>query len=29
MFPLRDENPVVRKPFATMTIIGLNIGLDQ
>jgi len=25
MFPLRDENPTVRTPIATMTIIGLNV----
>src|SRR5690606_18625475 len=26
MFPLRDENPIVRRPVATMVIIGLNIA---
>jgi membrane associated rhomboid family serine protease len=26
MFPLRDENPVFRKPLATLIIIGLNIA---
>jgi membrane associated rhomboid family serine protease len=25
MFPLRDENPTVRAPIATMIIIGLNV----
>lgn len=25
MFPLRDENPTVRKPVATMAIIGINV----
>jgi membrane associated rhomboid family serine protease len=25
MFPLRDENPTIRTPVATMAIIGLNI----
>lgn len=25
MFPLRDENPTVRTPIATMIIIGLNV----
>lgn len=25
MFPIRDENPTVRAPVATITIIGLNI----
>ena len=26
MFPIRDENPTVRSPFATWVIIGLNIA---
>ncbi|WP_077730889.1 rhomboid family intramembrane serine protease [Methylocaldum sp. RMAD-M] len=26
MFPLRDENPIVRRPVATIAIIGLNIA---
>jgi len=26
MFPLRDENPLVRRPVATMSIIGLNVA---
>jgi membrane associated rhomboid family serine protease len=27
MFPIRDENPTIRKPIATITIIGLNIAV--
>lgn len=26
MFPIRDENPLVRKPIANISIIGLNIA---
>ena len=27
MFPIRDENPTIRTPFATFAIIGLNIAV--
>lgn len=27
MFPIRDENPTIRKPVATMAIIGLNLAV--
>ena len=25
MFPLRDENPTVHRPFATLVLVGLNV----
>jgi len=27
LFPLRDENPLVRPPVATVILIGINVGL--
>jgi hypothetical protein len=25
MFPIRDENPVARRPMATYAVLGLNL----
>ena len=26
MFPIRDENPIVRAPVATIALVGLNVA---